>query len=103
MQCDTPTATHLYRIAQEAINNAVKHSGARNLFLRLNGGPDGIILEIRDDGKWLRPKPSRRSGMGRHIMDYRAQLIGGTVRCQGDDCGTVVTCQIPRSFRPDDL
>ena len=103
VRCDMPTATHLYRIAQEAINNAAKYSGARNLVIHLAGGPDGLSLEIRDDGKWLNQKPTRHSGMGMHIMDYRAQLIGGTFRCEGGDQGTVVTCRVPRLTRPTEL
>ena len=103
LRCDMPTATHLYRIAQEAINNSVKYSGARSLTVRLSGAPDGITLQIRDDGKWVDRKPAHRSGMGMHIMDYRAQLIGGSFHCQGSENGTVVTCRVPRVFRPADL
>jgi PAS domain S-box-containing protein len=97
LACDMATATHLYRIAQEAINNAVKYSGARNLTVRLAATLDEITLEIRDDGKWLNKKASPRSGMGMHIMDYRAQLIGGTFRCEGSERGTTVICHIPRT------
>jgi PAS domain S-box-containing protein len=103
LHCDMPTATHLYRIAQEAISNSVKYSGARNLTLRLSGTPDEIILEVSDDGKWLSQKATSRSGMGMHIMDYRAQLIGGSFCCQGSETGTVVTCRVPRLFRQSDL
>jgi PAS domain S-box-containing protein len=101
--CDMATATHLYRIAQEAINNSVKYSGARNLTVRLNATPGEIGLEVRDDGRWLNPKASPRSGMGMHIMDYRAQLIGGSFRCHGSETGTVVTCRVPRLVRKTDL
>jgi PAS domain S-box-containing protein len=95
LACDMSTATHLYRIAQEAINNSVKYSGARQVRLRLQHTPEGITLEVRDDGKWLSPKPSRRSGMGMHIMEYRAQLIGGSFRCQPGEHGTTVCCRVP--------
>ena len=96
LNCDVPTATHLYRIAQEAINNAVKYSGARNVAIRLDKSQDGILLEVRDDGKWRDPAPSRGSGMGMHIMNYRAQLMGGNFHCQGAENGTVASCFIPR-------
>jgi PAS domain S-box-containing protein len=99
LRCDMPTATHLYRIAQEAINNTVKYSGARNLVVKLTDAPQGITLEISDDGKWSPPKATRLSGMGMHIMDYRAQLIGGNLRCEGTEHGTVITCRVPRTIR----
>jgi signal transduction histidine kinase len=101
--CDMPTATHLYRIAQEAINNCVKYSGARKAILRLIGTPEEITLEVKDDGKWRAPKATGRSGMGLHIMDYRAQLIGGKFCCAGGESGTVVTCRVPRLLRAVDL
>jgi PAS domain S-box-containing protein len=96
LHCDMPTATHLYRIAQEAINNAVKYSGARHLWIRLQSSAEGLTLEVKDDGKWVAPKTTRHSGMGMHIMDYRAQLIGGSFRCEGDQQGTTACCRIPR-------
>lgn len=92
LPCDTPTATHLYRIAQEAVNNAVKYSGASHISIRLAGPQNDLKLEVRDDGKWAPRAPSRNSGMGMHIMKYRAQLIGGNFQCQGSDHGTVVSC-----------
>jgi signal transduction histidine kinase len=103
LACDMATATHLYRIAQEAINNAVKYSGARNLTVHLASTADQITLEVRDDGKWLNKKASPRSGMGMHIMDYRAQLIGGTFRCEGTERGTTITCHIPRTRQQTEL
>jgi PAS domain S-box-containing protein len=97
VQCDTPTATHLYRIAQEAVNNAVKHSKAQNLTIRLAASGKNIALEIRDDGKWVNRTPTRNSGMGMHIMDYRAQLIGGSLHCESGERGTVVSCRVPQA------
>jgi signal transduction histidine kinase len=98
LECDMATATHLYRIAQEAINNAVKYSGARTLNLSLFATDHEITLQIKDDGKWLnKQKASPRSGMGMHIMHYRAQLIGGYFRCEGGEQGTLVTCRVPRT------
>jgi len=103
LRCDTPTATHLYRIAQEAISNSVKYSGARHLWIRLQSSAQGITLEIRDDGKWTVPKPTRRSGMGLHIMDYRARLIGGSFHSEAGEEGTVVSCSIPGSGVKDSI
>ena len=96
LQCDTTTATHLYRIAQEAVNNAVKHSGAGNIVLRLSSSPEGIDLEIKDDGKGIPEGRSRHSGMGLYIMDYRARSLGGELKIANVGGGTRVSCHVPR-------
>ncbi len=92
LACDVATATHLYRIAQEAINNAVKHSGARHIAIREAGSANEIRLEISDDGKGIGPSAGSGSGMGLHIMDYRARLIGGNLQLKSGSQGTVVAC-----------
>jgi PAS domain S-box-containing protein len=95
--CNLTTATHLYHIAQEAINNAIKHSTARSVVICLAGSSGQIELAIQDDGKGIALPPSRASGMGLHIMDYRARSIGGTLRVQpGEGGGTVVICRVPQ-------
>jgi PAS domain S-box-containing protein len=104
LNCDVPTATHLYRIAQEALNNALKHSGARNLAIQLTEAEGAILLQIKDDGKGLGPtglrsSSARGSGMGLHIMDYRARLIGGRLQVQSDANGTTVSCRVPQHTR----
>jgi signal transduction histidine kinase len=102
-ECDVPvlireavTATHFYRIAQEAINNAVKHGQAKRIIVQLARTEAGTVLEILDDGVGLPdPLPPQR-GMGLRIMAHRATMIGGalTVR-RGPAGGTVVTCTVP--------
>lgn len=86
-RCDEPvlvhdnvTAINLYRIAQEAVNNAVKHSNATEILIELtNVGPQPI-LTISDDGIGLDSAPSKNdNGMGMHIMHYRAKMIGATL------------------------
>jgi signal transduction histidine kinase len=94
---DKVAATHLYRIAQEAISNAVRHSHAKAIWLRLNGSDGQLSLEIEDNGMGLPPAAQRESGgMGLHIMDYRARVIGGRLslsdRANG---GTRVCCCMP--------
>jgi PAS domain S-box-containing protein len=98
LQCNIATATHLYRIAQEAVNNAVKHSGGRCIAIRLTGVEGAIELRIKDDGRGLPAVSQRHAGMGLHIMDYRARRIGGVLNISGNGSGTVVVCRVgPRA------
>jgi signal transduction histidine kinase len=87
---------HLYRIAQEAVNNAAKHSGAKNVTIRLSRTETALELVIADDGRGMPPSHRRDSGMGLHSMRYRAEVLGGTVDIQSTvGEGTTVSCQIP--------
>ena len=94
-------ATHLYRIAQEAVANAVKHGKAQEVSIDLIAEEHQLTLEIRDNGNGLAPKASRgKGGMGLHIMDYRARTIGGSLRvANGPRGGTHVFCCVPSPFR----
>lgn len=96
MLCDITTATHLYRIAQEAINNAVKHSKARHIHLRLGAYDAGLELEVTDDGRGMQVQPSQGGGMGLHIMDYRARSIGGSLEIRDTGEGTCICCRVPQ-------
>lgn len=92
-------ATHLFRIAQEAVGNALKHSGAKNIRISIRQQANEVVLSIHDDGAW-RPESSRlrsgaRSGMGMQIMRYRADLIGGGLSIYSDATGTMITCSCP--------
>ena len=86
-------STHLFRLAQEAINNAVKHGRANHVSLLLGTAGDKAVLRITDDGVGFPPEHARRSGLGLRIMTYRAQKVGGTLDIQpGPTGGTVVSC-----------
>ncbi len=89
--------THLYRIAQEAVSNAVKHARASHILVRLQGESDGLQLRIEDDGTGLAPEAQRNpAGMGLKIMDYRARRIGGNLHIgTGRPGGTAVSCRVP--------
>jgi len=91
-------ATHLYRIAQEAVNNAVTHGAADRISIALAGSDEHLRLRVRDDGTGFDPQSSSDSGMGVRIMNYRARIIGGSldVRSTPNE-GTVVTCTLPRT------
>jgi len=93
---DVTTATHLYHIAREAVNNAVKHGEPQNIVIQLNAERDRGTLLIEDDGRGIPEFPAGNQGMGLHIMNYRAGMIGGSleVRRAGSG-GTVVLCNFP--------
>jgi len=92
-------ATHLYRIAQEAVTNAIKHGRAKWIEIGLAANGQRIILAVRSDGTSFR-KTSRPAakGMGLRIMEYRAGLIGGSVLVQRrPEGGTEVICTLNRA------
>ena len=90
------TATHLYRIAQEAITNAVKHGKASRIQLTCDRLEDRLVLEVKDDGSGLAEVSPDHDGMGMNIMHYRARNIGGDLTITNSpDGGTVVRCSVP--------
>jgi len=94
---DRLVATHLYYIAQESVTNAVRHGQARHIVVRLaRTEGHGAELSIQDDGVGLPVAEPEGPGLGRglHIMQYRADLIGGTLAIErGTGGGTRVTCR----------
>ena len=95
---DDSPAIHLFRIAQEALNNATKHGHAKTVVIALESS-DGIIsLRVSDDGIGFDPTRSALRGMGLNIMRYRARMIGGVLEVQpSSPSGTIVACTIERS------
>lgn len=90
-------AIHLYRIAQESINNAIKHGKAGQIIIRLDQDDAVINLSISDDGIGLSEKTRNGQGMGLRIMAYRASMIGGSFSVERViPHGTRVTCIVPR-------
>ncbi len=104
LRCSAPVlvrnnaaATHLYRIAQEAIHNAVRHGRAQRIEIALSSTPKQIRLAIRDNGDGIGAKRTRRHGLGWRIMNYRAQMFGGTVQVTARRSGgTQVLCLCPK-------
>ena len=93
---DAALAGHLYRIAQEAVNNALKHGPPRRINVRLRRVRANVVLGIADDGKGIGPLSPRRQGLGLHIMQYRAGLVRGSVTVQPRrGGGTEVICTAP--------
>jgi hypothetical protein len=91
-------ATHLYRIAQEAVTNAVKHSRARSVRICLRDHAGQLELRVEDNGTGFSSAAQKQSkGMGLHIMGYRARMIGGTLHLKSSRRGgAVVSCCVPR-------
>ncbi len=91
---DDFVSSQLYRITQEAVTNAVKHSGAKNIYITIKSSP-GIQLSVRDDGCGNADDKSDH-GMGLSIMKYRADLINGEFSAQSEeDCGFIVVVKVP--------
>lgn len=96
---DNQTATHLYRIAQESVNNAVRHGEASRIEISLEAAENSVILTITDNGCGFDSRISiENGGFGLHIMSYRASLIGANLSIiPADGRGTIVRCSLPRS------
>ncbi len=95
---DSGTAEHLYLIAQEAVNNAVKHGGGTRVVLSLDYDERGGILHIEDNGKGFAPvrKDDREGGNGLRIMRHRAEVFGGELTVEpGPRGGVRVSCRFP--------
>jgi PAS domain S-box-containing protein len=89
--------TALLRIAQEALANAAKHAGARRIELVLAAGKDGLLLEIRDDGRGFVPTASAAESHGLQIMRERAEAVGAQVDVDSrPGHGTRVVVRVPR-------
>jgi PAS domain S-box-containing protein len=92
---DDTVALHLYRIAQEAVTNAVKHSGAKNVLITLDRDKTHTCVSVQDDGKGFVVR-RRGKGLGLHMMRYRANALGGELKIERRRTGGMdVTCVIP--------
>jgi two-component system sensor kinase FixL len=95
---DHAAATHLFRIAQEAVSNAIKHGKARHLIISLRQAGRRIVLKVTDDGTGFPKRPSNNKGMGLRIMQSRASMIGGTLAIEPNPRGGIsVTCAVPEN------
>lgn len=93
---DNNAATHIYRIAQEAVNNALRHGKARNIWITLADANRRVTLTVKDDGKGIPQSFPATRGIGIDIMTHRARVIGGTFHIgRAPEGGTVLTCSFP--------
>src|SRR5579883_1450948 len=103
LECDSPpsiedtnAATHLYRIAQEAVQNALRHGQPRQIVISLSRVRDRAELTVEDDGAGLPENWQRASGLGTSIMAHRAGMIGGALSIEPKPTGgTLVRCSFP--------
>jgi len=97
---DDAAAAQLYRIAREAVINANKHAQAREILVQLQRSRKEMVLRVTDDGVGFKREPKLKRGLGLHIMNYRAQSIGGRLEIDSPKRGgTCVSCCLPNSAR----
>ena len=90
------TTMQLYKIAQEAVSNAIKHGKASEVWIDLLQSNDSLLLTIRNDGTPFSPPANAKNRMGLRIMNYRANTIGATLEIKpAEKSGTVVNCALP--------
>jgi two-component system, NarL family, sensor histidine kinase UhpB len=99
------TATQIYRIAQEAVNNALRHGRPKRIQISLRNAANRMELVVKDDGRGFLPEGLKDSGMGLRAMRYRADLIGALLTIESKPGeGTRVCCSVPKkSHTPDDV
>ena len=101
---DANVSTHLYRIAQEAVNNAIRHGQAKHVTVSLFPGDDYGTLKVENDGSSLGRPEANTHGMGMQIMNYRARMIGGSLKVESNGItGVTITCLFPLGSRQDRL
>jgi len=108
-ECESPVlvhndaiATHLYRIAQEAVHNAIRHGKPKRIGINLSERNGLVCLRIEDDGIGLPEAGPERPGLGIRIMEHRAAMIGGSFGIEpAPTGGTIVTCSFPRAPEPE--
>lgn len=97
--CETSVAIHLYRIAQEAINNAIKHAQAKRIVVSLDFSKEHKTLTIEDDGCGFDPQSDHAPSSGMSLMPYRAAMIGGSLTVTSQPAaGTKVECRFVHSL-----
>lgn len=93
---DDGAATHLYRIAQEAFTNAIRHGRVTQVTIELATAEGTLTLSVQDNGRGFDERNARTNGLGLKLMRYRAQMLGGDVTISNDKSGgVVVRCTCP--------
>jgi signal transduction histidine kinase len=90
------TTVQLYKIAQEAVSNAIKHGKASQVTIGLAREHEHLVMTVRNDGVPFSKPESAKNRMGLRIMNYRANTIGARLEIQPQEkSGTIVTCALP--------
>jgi signal transduction histidine kinase len=89
------TTQQLYKIAQEAVTNAIRHAKANTVQLHLAQKNDHVVLTIRNNGLPFPSMKDQRPGVGLRIMNYRANLVGAALEVKPSSTATIVTCSVP--------
>ncbi len=98
---EDPVASHLFQIVEEAVNNAVRHSQARQIEIAIVREDTQLSVSVRDNGVGLPKDVAHSPGMGLRTMRYRAEVLGGTSRSNRRRTGgTVVLCVLPAADPP---
>jgi two-component system sensor kinase FixL len=103
VECDPPVsvtdqaaATHLFRLAQEAVSNAIKHGNAKRISIQLKAEGKQVVLKVSNDGRGFPQQIPKSKGMGLRIMQSRAGMIGGTLTIERNARGgATVICTAP--------
>ncbi len=96
---DPTLGIHLYRIAQEAVSNALQHGKARCVEIGLARNKYRLVLAVKDNGMGLPPTLAKSKGAGLRVMQYRAGVINGTLIIQRNrNGGTTVACSVSDAF-----
>ncbi len=97
LRLDETAGNHLYRIAQEAVSNAVRHGRATRVTIGLDVRPESVTLTVADDGRGIPPAPRENEGLGLRSMAYRARSLDGSVSlAPRRGGGTVVSVDCPQ-------
>jgi len=96
---DNAVAVHLYRIAQEATTNAIKHGKASEILISMKVTTSGVMLRVQDNGCGFPKGGPKNTGMGLRVIQHRARMIGGTASIKPrPGCGVVVTCTFRKNI-----
>jgi PAS domain S-box-containing protein len=93
---DDGAATHLYRIAQEAFTNAIRHGRVTQVTIDLATAEGTLTLSVQDNGRGFDERNASNNGLGLKLMRYRAQMLGGDVTIANNKAGgVIVRCTCP--------
>jgi signal transduction histidine kinase len=92
---DNSIATHLYRIVQEATNNAIRHGKAKKIDIDIRSSLKGLVVAVKDDGIGFPMVLEKKNGLGLNIMKYRARMIGASLSIsKNPEGGTIIECNV---------